>query len=123
MNWEVYLIQTLFDIELTKNWILHFQNAEFHEVGPDLKNILKSGETGKCDYVAIRGAVKSIGEPIQSVNNENVKGVVQRLCVKEHVIARCTSGFWYVFKKSNLIAIICVFLEIIITQKHFRNKI
>ncbi|KAI5635472.1 e3 ubiquitin ligase domain-containing protein [Phthorimaea operculella] len=45
-------------------------------------------------YVVIRGIVKPLGNPIHSNYNNTVTGVVQRLTIKEHVIARTSAGFW-----------------------------
>lgn len=44
--------------------------------------------------MVIRGLVKSLGNPIKSNYNDNVTGVIQRLTIKEHVIARTSAGFW-----------------------------
>lgn len=45
-------------------------------------------------YVSVRGIVKPIGNPIVSVNNASITGVVQLLSIKEHTIQRSTTGFW-----------------------------
>ncbi|XP_022127953.2 mitochondrial E3 ubiquitin protein ligase 1 [Pieris rapae] len=45
-------------------------------------------------YVVVRGLVKPLGNPITSNYNQSVTGVIQRLIIKEHVIARTSAGFW-----------------------------
>ena len=50
----------------------------------------------KLPYVAIRGSVKALGTPITSVNNENITGTIQKLSLKEHVVARGSAGYWFV---------------------------
>ncbi|XP_014217084.1 mitochondrial E3 ubiquitin protein ligase 1 [Copidosoma floridanum] len=77
-----------------KNSIAAVKGAEFHEVGDNLNELVKNSTGNKIDYVAIRGAVKPIGEPIHSINNRDVTGVIQKLSVKEHVVVRTTSGYW-----------------------------
>lgn len=59
-----------------------------------LVEILKTKENGKIGYVAIRGYVKALGKPLYGVNDKRISGVVQKLTVKEHVVARTTAGFW-----------------------------
>lgn len=70
------------------------KGAEFHEVGANLNSILDDTPDRKLNYVAIRGTVKPIGEPLISVNNKDISGVIQKLSTKEHVVARTTTGFW-----------------------------
>ncbi|XP_031840882.1 mitochondrial E3 ubiquitin protein ligase 1 isoform X1 [Nomia melanderi] len=70
------------------------QDAEFHEVGSKLESLLNKCPDNKIDYVAIRGIVKPLGEPLTSINNKKITGVVQKLKIKEHVVARTTAGFW-----------------------------
>lgn len=50
----------------------------------------------KIDYIAIRGIVKPLGEPLTSINNRKITGVIQKLKIKEHVVTRSTAGFWYI---------------------------
>lgn len=55
---------------------------------------MQTSPNSKIDYIAIRGAVRAIGEPIRSINKKDIHGVVQKLCVKEHVVVRTSSGYW-----------------------------
>ncbi|XP_020710349.2 mitochondrial E3 ubiquitin protein ligase 1 [Athalia rosae] len=77
-----------------KNALKAVKTAEFHEVGENLGKLLDETSDGKLDYVAVRGIIKPLGEPLHSVNNKVLTGVVQKLSVKEHVVARTTTGFW-----------------------------
>ncbi|CAB0037599.1 unnamed protein product [Trichogramma brassicae] len=77
-----------------KNSISAVKGAEFHEVGDNLKELVENSPENKIDYVAIRGAVKPLGEPLRSINNKDISGVIQKLSVKEHVVVRTTSGYW-----------------------------
>ncbi|XP_058797911.1 mitochondrial E3 ubiquitin protein ligase 1 [Phymastichus coffea] len=77
-----------------KNSINAVKNVEFHEVGDNLSELIEKSADNKIDYIAIRGAVKPIGEPIRSINNKDITGVVQKLSVKEHVVVWTTSGYW-----------------------------
>ncbi|KAG5880539.1 hypothetical protein JTB14_026772 [Gonioctena quinquepunctata] len=77
-----------------KNAMAMIQGAPYLEINKDLKDIVKTHPEGKLSYVSIRGTVQSIGNPIISNSNPNVKGVVQLLRIKEHVIQRSTTGFW-----------------------------
>lgn len=70
------------------------KGAELYEVGPNLEKLLDDSIDRKLDYVAIKGIVKPLGEPLSSVNNQKLTGVIQKLSVKEHVVARTTTGFW-----------------------------
>jgi len=45
-------------------------------------------------WTVLQGPVEPIGPIIHSFNDKSVKGVVQRLKVKEFVTARSTAGFW-----------------------------
>lgn len=42
----------------------------------------------------MQGDVKAIGKPVRSINYPDVTGVIQRLSITEHAIARNASGFW-----------------------------
>ncbi|XP_001599294.1 mitochondrial E3 ubiquitin protein ligase 1 [Nasonia vitripennis] len=77
-----------------KNSIHAVKNAEFHEVSSSLNDLVQRSPENKIDYIAIRGAVKPIGEPIRSINSKDVTGVIQKLSVTEHVVVRTTSGYW-----------------------------
>uniref|UniRef100_A0A0A9W311 RING-type E3 ubiquitin transferase n=1 Tax=Lygus hesperus TaxID=30085 RepID=A0A0A9W311_LYGHE len=45
-------------------------------------------------YAAYQGEVKALGKSIKSLNSPDVSGVIQRLTIREHSIARNSSGFW-----------------------------
>jgi hypothetical protein len=72
------------------------QNAPVLELNHDLKEIVKTHENQKLPYVVIRGEVKALGSPITSVNNHSITGAIQKLCMKEYVVARGSAGFWFV---------------------------
>lgn len=77
-----------------------------------MKEIVKNSPDGKISYGIIRGTVKPIGQPIQSVMSPSVTGVLQviklrfnctnkifrqfhnKLSCSEHRIARGFAGFW-----------------------------
>ena len=59
-----------------------------------MKNKIKNNSDNTLKYVALRGVVKPISNAIKSYSNEKVTGVVQKLSIKEHVIARSVTGFW-----------------------------
>lgn len=77
-----------------KNAITAVKGAEFHEVGPQLETLINKTPDNRIGYIAIRGIVKPLGKPLNSINNKKLTGVVQKLKIKEHVIARTTAGFW-----------------------------
>ncbi|XP_054007888.1 mitochondrial E3 ubiquitin protein ligase 1 [Hylaeus anthracinus] len=77
-----------------KNAITAVKDAELHEVGPHLGDILDKSPDTKIGYIAIRGIVKPLEKPLTSINNRKITGVVQKLKIKEHVVARTTAGFW-----------------------------
>lgn len=70
-----------------------FKNTEFHEVGPSLNKAINDAD-GKIKYIAIKGAVLPLGKSLRSINNKDVTGVIQKLTLKEHVVARTSAGFW-----------------------------
>ncbi|KAH0561686.1 mitochondrial E3 ubiquitin protein ligase 1-like [Cotesia glomerata] len=70
------------------------KNVQICDVGVNLHDIVKSSETDKFNYVAFRGIVKPLSKPLNGINNPAITGVIQRLIVKEHVVARTTAGFW-----------------------------
>jgi hypothetical protein len=72
------------------------QNAPVLELNNDLKEMVNTHENQKLPYVIIRGEVEALGSPITSVNNHNITGAIQKLSMKEHVVARGSSGFWFV---------------------------
>ncbi|XP_072384280.1 mitochondrial E3 ubiquitin protein ligase 1 [Diabrotica undecimpunctata] len=77
-----------------KNAMALIQGAPYLEINKDLKEIVETHPDHKLSYVAIRGTVKALGNPIVSNANPTVTGVVQVLKIKEHVIQRSTAGFW-----------------------------
>lgn len=77
-----------------KNAMTMIQGAPFLNINNDLKEIVVTHPDQKLSYVAIRGTVKPLGNPIVSNNKPNVEGVIQLLRIKEHVIQRSTTGFW-----------------------------
>lgn len=64
------------------------------EINKQLREIVEAHPEKKLSYVSIRGQIKSLGNPIISINNPDVKGVVQLLRIKEHVVQRSSRGFW-----------------------------
>lgn len=77
-----------------KKAILAVKDAEIHEVGPKLESLLKEQPDNRIGYIAIRGIVAPLGKPLTSINDTKITGVVQKLKIKEHVVARSTAGFW-----------------------------
>ncbi|OAD58321.1 Mitochondrial ubiquitin ligase activator of nfkb 1 [Eufriesea mexicana] len=77
-----------------KNAIIAVKDAEFHEIGPQLEKIVDKSTDSKINYIAIRGFVKPLGKPLNSINDKKITGVIQKLKIKEHVVARTTAGFW-----------------------------
>lgn len=69
------------------------QGAEMHEVGTSLAKILDENQSS-IGYIAIRGIVKPLGAPLYSINDKHITGVIQKLSIKEHVVARTSAGFW-----------------------------
>jgi E3 ubiquitin-protein ligase MUL1 len=72
------------------------QNAAVLKLNDDLKEMVEAHKDQKLPYVVIRGEVEAIGSPITSVNNRNITGAIQKLSMKEHTVARGSSGFWFV---------------------------
>ncbi|KOC59611.1 Mitochondrial ubiquitin ligase activator of nfkb 1 [Habropoda laboriosa] len=77
-----------------RNAIAAVKGAEFHEVGSQLGDLVDKSSDNKIGYIAIRGIVKPLGKPLTSISNKKLTGVVQKLKIKEHVVARTTAGFW-----------------------------
>ncbi|XP_011687509.1 PREDICTED: mitochondrial ubiquitin ligase activator of NFKB 1 [Wasmannia auropunctata] len=77
-----------------KNAIKAIKSVELHDIGTDLENLLDKSPNNKVDYIAIKGVVKPLGESLQSVNKKGVTGVIQKLSVREHVVARTSAGYW-----------------------------
>lgn len=71
-----------------------FQGAPYLEIDKDLKEIVQTYPEQKLPYVAIRGTVSPLGDPIISTKNPNITGVVQFMSIKEHVVQRTTAGAW-----------------------------
>ncbi|XP_071653181.1 mitochondrial E3 ubiquitin protein ligase 1 isoform X2 [Temnothorax longispinosus] len=77
-----------------KNAIKAIKSVELHDIGTDLESLLDKSSNNKVDYIAVRGIVKPLGESLQSVNKKDVTGVIQKLSVREHVVARTSAGYW-----------------------------
>ena len=77
-----------------KGAILSVKDAEFHQVGPHLEELIDKSADEKISYIAISGIVKPLGKPLNSINDRKITGVVQKLKIKEHVVARSSTGFW-----------------------------
>lgn len=77
-----------------KNAIVAVKKIDFFEVGASLEEVVSNAPDKKIGYVAVRGTVKSLGKPLHSINKEDITGVIQKLSIKEHVVARTTAGFW-----------------------------
>lgn len=67
------------DVPLNPSSIVHFflQIAKQYPIDESLKEIVKQSPDGKINYGIIRGTVKPIGQPIQSVMSPSVTGVLQ----------------------------------------------
>ncbi|EZA62430.1 hypothetical protein DMN91_003756 [Ooceraea biroi] len=76
-----------------KNAVKAIKDVEIHEVGPNLDTLL-ANEPGNKRYVGVRGVVRPLGEPLKSINKSDVTGVIQKLTIQEHVVARTSAGFW-----------------------------
>jgi NH3-dependent NAD+ synthetase len=59
-------------------------------INPNLNDLSEDSR----GYVIVQGDVKALVPPIKSLNAPDVTGVVQKLTIKEHAIARNASGFW-----------------------------
>lgn len=77
-----------------KNAVKAIKGVTLHDVGSGLDDVLDTSPNNKVGYIAIRGIVKPLGEPLQSINKKDVTGVIQKLSVKEHVVAKSSTGFW-----------------------------
>lgn len=71
--------------------IIRIQDASSHGVNPNIQAVLFKN---KKKYIVVQGDVKALGKPIKSINYPEVTGVIQKLSVTEHAIARNASGFW-----------------------------
>jgi E3 ubiquitin-protein ligase MUL1 len=72
------------------------QNAPVLELNDDLKEMVNTHQDKKLPYVVIRGEVEALGSPVTSINDKSITGAIQKLSMKEHVVARGSSGFWCV---------------------------
>jgi hypothetical protein len=61
----------------------------------------------ESSWLVLQGAVEPIGPVIRGFNDRSIKGVVQRLNIKEFVTSRNTSGFWYVYSY-NVFLVYCI---------------
>ncbi|KAI4494190.1 hypothetical protein M0802_009059 [Mischocyttarus mexicanus] len=77
-----------------KNAITAVKKADFYEVSSSLEEAVTNSLDSKIGYIAVRGTVKSLGKPLHSINQKDITGVLQKLSIKEHVVARTTAGFW-----------------------------
>ncbi|KAK9503558.1 hypothetical protein O3M35_010091 [Rhynocoris fuscipes] len=66
------------------------ERAQRLGINPDISNLSEE----ERNYVIYQGDVKAIGKPIKGLNTPDITGVVQRLTIREHAIARNASGFW-----------------------------
>lgn len=70
------------------------ENVPQMKINSKLKDMLKTQPSQRLPYVAVRGTVHALGPPIRSQSSPDVTGVIQRLSLKEHTIARSSAGFW-----------------------------
>ncbi|CAG9585802.1 unnamed protein product [Danaus chrysippus] len=70
------------------------QSAPVLDIDSTITKEIKKYPNNVIPYVVVRGLVKPLGNPITSNYNQLVTGVIQRLTIKEHVIARTSAGFW-----------------------------
>ncbi|XP_060800430.1 mitochondrial E3 ubiquitin protein ligase 1 [Amyelois transitella] len=70
------------------------QTAPVLDIDSTLNKEINKYPNNTIPFVVIRGLVKPMGNPITSNYNNSVTGVIQRLTIKEHVIARTSAGFW-----------------------------
>ncbi|KAJ6644431.1 Mitochondrial E3 ubiquitin protein ligase 1 [Pseudolycoriella hygida] len=68
--------------------------AKQYPIDENLINTVKQSKDGKIGYGIIRGTVKPIGQPIQSIMSPSVTGVLQVVKLSEHRITRGFAGFW-----------------------------
>lgn len=87
----VYLTVSSFHFNTDKFIGLFRQEVPTLELDGNLKSKVKDNT---LKYVALRGMVKPIGNAIRSYSNDKATGVIQKLSIKEHVIARSVTGFW-----------------------------
>lgn len=73
---------------------MFIQDAPTLELSTNLKKQLSEEPDNTLKYVVLRGIVKPLGNAIKSNTDEKITGVVQKLTIKEHVVARSSTGFW-----------------------------
>lgn len=78
-----------------------FQGLQLHEIDSELEKKVTQTPDKKIPYIAVRGAVKALGSPINSISAPQTTGVIQKISLKEHVITRSSAGFWYAFKETS----------------------
>ncbi|KAL1140971.1 hypothetical protein AAG570_000897 [Ranatra chinensis] len=66
------------------------ERAQRLGVNPNIKRLNEESKK----YVVVQGNVEAISKPIKSVNSPDISGVVQKITIREHAIARNASGFW-----------------------------
>ncbi|KAF0294654.1 Mitochondrial ubiquitin ligase activator of nfkb 1-A [Amphibalanus amphitrite] len=72
--------------------VTRVRDAPGFEAGPSLvERVTAAG--GRMDFVAVRGEVRALGEPIRAHADPSVRGVMQRLSLREHTWEN-HSGFW-----------------------------
>ncbi|VVC96616.1 unnamed protein product [Leptidea sinapis] len=70
------------------------QSAPVLGIDSSLQKEISKYPNDVIPYAVVRGLVKPLGNPITSNYNQTVTGVIQRLTIKEHVVARTSAGFW-----------------------------
>ncbi|XP_072943357.1 mitochondrial E3 ubiquitin protein ligase 1 [Epargyreus clarus] len=70
------------------------QTAPVLDIDSTLNKEISKYPNNVIPFVVIRGLIKPLGNPIRSSTNQAVTGVIQRLTIKEHVVARTSAGFW-----------------------------
>jgi len=76
--------------------LLLLQNVDVYDVNSTtVQDFAKQNADSRLPYVAIRGIVKALGSPIQSLYLKDTSGVVQKLTIKEHLVSKGAFGFWY----------------------------
>lgn len=77
-----------------KHILNSLQTAPVLDLDASITKEISKYPNNTIPYVVIRGLVKPLGNPITSNYNQSVTGVIQKLTIKEHVIARTLAGFW-----------------------------
>ncbi|KAF0304937.1 Mitochondrial ubiquitin ligase activator of nfkb 1-A [Amphibalanus amphitrite] len=80
--------------------VTRVRDAPGFEAGPSLvERVTAAG--GRMDFVAVRGEVRALGEPIRAHADPSVRGVMQRLSLREHTWEN-HSGFWSERRRTGL---------------------